>query len=516
MHELGASRRWWIGRPSVRLRLTIGATLLAAITFAIFGWFSLSMYYQSQVDERHRRVSQLLAHVAAYSKTREKPPQWVKPDGSFTETVQVLDDRNRAISGDNVFQNRPPILTLLDGENERAATITNPSFRPADRMIYVEAVMISSVAGNRTVIVADTLDDINERTARARLSTRIAGLVSILVVACLSWVMLGRALRPVERLRGRVADITASGDLSHRVPQTSGHDEIGRLACTLNEMLAALEAATKTQQRFVADAAHELRTPLAGITAFLEVAASHPETIDRAGLVSQLLTANRRMIHLASDLLTLAGLDAGAPIRHRPIDLAGVIQDCLLHLGPTPVRVEDWISGSAIVMGNETHLSEVVTNLVANAVRHARSTIWIGLTTTDSEAIVTVVDDGPGIPAEERERIWERFVRLDDDRGRASGGNGLGLALVRKIVTAHGGTARVGDARPGPGAAFSFSLPLLGVPERVPTGSTRVETEEPRDRDGSGGRIVPRQMALAHGSRPRTPSGHGRRRSRKA
>ena len=512
--ESGVSRRWSTGRLSVRLRLTIGATLLATVTFAIFGLFMLSIYHNALLDEQHRRVRQVLAHVAAYSMDRDQPPEWRKPDQDFTESIQVLDANNRVIAGDSVFVNRPPMMTLLDGQTKRTATIRNPRFRPGDREIYVEAALINSAAGNRTVIVADTVDGVNGRTARAQMSALTVGIASILVVAYLSWAMLSRALRPVERLRGRVADITASGDLSHRVPQSPGGDEIGRLAHTLNEMLGALEAATKTQQRFVADAAHELRTPLAGITAFLEVAASHPETIDRAGLVTQLLVANKRMIHLASDLLTLAGLDAGAPIRYRPIDLAGVIQDCLFHLGPTQVRVENWIGASAVVLGNETHLTEVVTNLIANALRHARSTAWISLTTSEAGAVLTVIDDGPGIPLEHRDRIWDRFVRLDDDRGRASGGTGLGLALVKKIVTAHGGAVRVDDAHPGPGAAFTVTLPLVSAAQGGGTRSAPA-AEKLRSRDGSPSKVVPRQLAPAI-ARGRTSTGHGRRRSRKS
>jgi signal transduction histidine kinase len=161
-----------------------------------------------------------------------------------------------------------------------------------------------------------------------------------------------------------------------------------------------------------------------------------------------------------NDLLTLAVLDARAPIKHRPVDLAGIVQDGMRHVDPGQIRVEERIAGPCVVTGNPTHLTRVVTNLVSNAIRHARSAVVVQLNNTDTHTVLTVVDDGPGVPQQHRRRIWQRFVRLDDDRNRSSGGSGLGLALVREIVVAHGGAVRVVDAVPGPGAAFGVRLPL--------------------------------------------------------
>jgi signal transduction histidine kinase len=223
-------------------------------------------------------------------------------------------------------------------------------------------------------------------------------------------------------------------------------------------MLRVLQAADRRQRQFIADAAHEMRTPLAGITTFLEVAASHPATVDRDDLIERLLAAHRRFGDLVNDLLTLASIDAGAPTRYRPVDLAAVVRDSTAHLVTTRVQLTTTTADTAIVLGNPTQLSRVVTNLVDNAIRHASQSVAISVTSQATEAIVTVADDGPGIPADRQEEIWRRFVRLGEDRGRPRGGTGLGLALVKEIVTAHGGRATVRNTDPG--AVFTVALPL--------------------------------------------------------
>ncbi len=219
-----------------------------------------------------------------------------------------------------------------------------------------------------------------------------------------------------------------------------------------------LETADRQQRQFIADAAHELRTPLAGITAFLEVTASHPDTVDRDALLHRLLTAHHRFGDLVTDLLTLASLDAGAPTRYQPVDLAAVVRDCVTNPPTSGAKLTTTLSGNAIVLGNATQLGRVVANLLDNATRHASQRVTVNLSTSATEAVVTVADDGPGVSADRREEIWRRFVRLDDDRGRPHGGTGLGLALVKEIVTAHGGHATVGNAEPG--AVFTVALPL--------------------------------------------------------
>jgi signal transduction histidine kinase len=274
-----------------------------------------------------------------------------------------------------------------------------------------------------------------------------------------AWLTAGRVLRPVERMRTRAAAITSSSHLAGRLP-LSGSDELSRLAETLNRMLASLERSVDQQRRFVADAAHELRTPLAGLTATLEIAQRHPDTA-RDTLIGELLAGHRRLGRTLNDLLVLAAIDGRVPEKMTPVDLAGVVTDCSRRSVPEGIFLRTGTLERAVVLGNESQLSRMVGNLVDNALRYARSTVELSLSVSDDLASISVTDDGPGIPGPERERVWDRFVRLDDARSRASGGNGLGLAIVRELALAHGGTATVRERAPGPGAEFVIRLPLL-------------------------------------------------------
>jgi signal transduction histidine kinase len=282
---------------------------------------------------------------------------------------------------------------------------------------------------------------------------------TLVVVGIVAWLTAGRVLRPVERMRARAAAIAASRDLSGRLPQ-SGSDELSRLAGTLNGMLASLERSVDRQRRFVADAAHELRTPLGGLTATLEIAQQHPD-MARDTLLGELLAGHRRLNRTLSDLLVLAALDGRAPGPMNPLDLAGVVTDCSRRRVPEGVCLRTGTVERAVVLGNESQLSRIIGNLLDNALRYAQKTVQLSLTVSGGRARISVCDDGPGIPGADIERVWDRFVRLDDDRSQASGGSGLGLAIVRELALAHGGTAAVRDRTDGPGAEFVIELPLL-------------------------------------------------------
>jgi len=319
----------------------------------------------------------------------------------------------------------------------------------------------ASPGGGLTVEAAISLDPADDRAAQSARQAAVALGGALIVVAVLSWLVVGRTLAPVERMRTRVAAITAAGALTRRVPVPTGRDEIGRLGQTLNEMLRALDEAQLRQRQFVADAAHELRTPVAGITAFLEVALRHPEAIDRQELASRLLAAHERLAGLVDDLLTLASLDAHAPVRPHPVDLTELVRDSLRQAWASPVHAE--LAETTMVLGNETQLARMVGNLLDNATRYARTNVRLSLSATDREAVLTVLDDGPGIPPDKQDQIWQRFARLDEDRSRAGGGAGLGLALVKEVVAAHRGTAQATNGEGG-GALFTVRIPLTDQP----------------------------------------------------
>jgi signal transduction histidine kinase len=280
----------------------------------------------------------------------------------------------------------------------------------------------------------------------------------VVVVGTAVWILTGRALRPVERIRKEVEAIRAQ-DLHRRVPEPTTGDEIERLARTMNAMLARLEAANESQRRFVADASHELRSPLASIRAQLEVSLAYPDRGDRTAIDQEMLTDTIRLQRLVDDLLVLSRADTtnGSATRHVPVDLDDIVlREARRLRATTSHRVDTTGVSGAQVVGDPDQLARVVRNLLDNAARHATSSIWVTLTEMDPGTRMTVTDDGPGIPPGQEKEIFRRFTRLDDARVRDHGGSGLGLAITHAIVEAHGGTISVENA---PGASFCVTLP---------------------------------------------------------
>ncbi len=278
--------------------------------------------------------------------------------------------------------------------------------------------------------------------------------VLLAVVGWVTWLVTRRALRPVEGIRREMAAITASEDLARRVPVPGTHDEVARLASTTNETLAALQTSVERQRRFVADASHELRSPIASLRTQLEVAAAHPELLDLDGAVEDTV----RLQHLAADLLLLARLDAGERPADARVDLAALAREEAGGRAGVSVRDDAGAAGGVTVAGSRGQLGRVLANLLDNAQRHARSAVEVSVRRDGDLAVVGVADDGEGVPEADRERIFERFVRLDAARSRDDGGAGLGLAIARDVAVRHGGTLTVHDA-PAGGALFELRLP---------------------------------------------------------
>ncbi|WP_046494502.1 sensor histidine kinase [Streptomyces odonnellii] len=279
--------------------------------------------------------------------------------------------------------------------------------------------------------------------------------VLLLVVAGVTWLVTRRALGPVEGIRREMAAITASEDLSRRVPEPAAHDEVARLARTTNETLTALEAAVDRQRRFVADASHELRSPIASLRTQLEVGDAHPELLDVPGAVADTV----RLQRLAADLLLLARLDAGERPGQNRLDLDALVREEVSQrtLDVIPVALD--LGQGIEVAGSRGQLARVLGNLLDNAQRHARGSVRVSVhRAADGQVVLAVTDDGAGVPEAERERIFERFVRLDEARGRDDGGAGLGLAIARDVAERHGGTLTATRA-PSGGARFELRLP---------------------------------------------------------
>ena len=244
------------------------------------------------------------------------------------------------------------------------------------------------------------------------------------------------------------------------MPEPATRDEVAELARTMNEMLERVERAAENQHRFVADASHELRSPLARMRAELEIDVGHPATADLVATHRSLLEETENLQRLVEDLLTLARVEANVANRRvRELDLDDIVlrEAQRIRAGTTLTVATAGVS-AAQVQGDPDELTRVVRNLLDNAVRHARRTITIGLVEDDGRATLTVADDGVGIPPAEEARIFERFVRLDESRSTRDGGSGLGLAIARDLVVRNGGTIRL-DHSHSPGARFVVQIP---------------------------------------------------------
>ncbi|MFY1632881.1 ATP-binding protein [Solwaraspora sp. WMMB335] len=317
-----------------------------------------------------------------------------------------------------------------------------------------------------TVLVARSMDDISRSVRLVRVAVLLAVPPLVAGLAAIVWRTVGAALRPVEELRSGAAAITG-GERAGHLPVPDGRDEIHRLAVTLNDMLDRLEAGRARQRAFVADAAHELRSPLASLRTQIEVALRLGERTDWPTVAEDLLTDSQRLSRLVDDLLLLARAEqepdpgrAGAGLGAvGPVELGELTATVARRYPGSPVRVAR-STQPLWVAGDPDALARVVANLLDNAVRHARTEVLVTARPGDRGwHELVVVDDGPGVPAADRERVFDRFTRLDDARAQDAGGSGLGLAIVRQLVRRHGGMVDLDEPASGSGLLVRVRLP---------------------------------------------------------
>ena len=315
---------------------------------------------------------------------------------------------------------------------------------------------------------ARPLEDLERTINRLRLLL-VIGVVGGSLLALLGGMALARrSLRPITDLTATAQEIARTRDPDRHVPEPSTDDEVAELARTFDEMLTSLEASRQEtegalvrQREFVADASHELRTPLTSILANLELLSDGLEG-DRKEAASAALRSSQRMRRIVADLLLLARSDDQQPIARQRVDLMQIAAEATAEAGALTSNHRLVVVGDApvIVDGDRDELHRLVINLVENAVRHtpAGTEVEIAATVDDGYAVLTVADNGPGIPDEQRARIFERFVRRSGDRGSSTG---LGLAIVRTVADGHGGSVKVEDADPG--SKFVVRLPLAAA-----------------------------------------------------
>jgi signal transduction histidine kinase len=364
--------------------------------------------------------------------------------------VQVVDPRAVVASSANVA-GMPPLATPGP---ESAVRLDVPGL--AGPFIAASAVT-SGADGTRTVVVGVNIDDVVEARNVVTIALSVGVPLVLVVVGFVTWWIVGRTLRPVEEIRAEVEQIS-SRELDRRVPTPARDDEIGRLAATMNRMLERLERSHDRRRRFVSDAAHELRSPVAAIRQQAEVAAEHPTTTSVEELARVVLEEDDRLQRLVEDLLLLARIDERSPDVEE-VDLDDLVLAEADRLRSTSSIVVDTRGVSAArVRGERASLERVVRNLLENAATHARARAAVGIAQLDGHVVLAVEDDGPGIEPEDRERALERFVRLDGARDRKTGGAGLGLSIVRDVTRAHGGSVALGESSLG-GLLVRIELP---------------------------------------------------------
>ena len=365
--------------------------------------------------------------------------------------IQVVDSNGLVVSASANLAGEPPITSLRPG----IRNISNVAGRTEEFRVLVRD--IDSGSKPVTLLVGVNNDDVTDPVTILTRLLAVTVPAVVLVLGALTWWLTGRTLRPVEKMRVELAEITGS-NLGRRVAEPATGDEIDRLAHTMNETLDRLEGAIRRQQRFVADASHELRSPLTRIRAELEVDLASGAASDPTRTEQSVLDETIDLQRLVEDLLQLARGDDVADSEFRPVDLDDIVLREARRLRERG-RVSVDLKGvaAAQTMGDPQQLARVVRNLLDNAERHAASTVTVALHETDGRALLTVCDDGDGISPADRDVIFERFTRLDDARARDTGGAGLGLAIVRDIIKRHHGSVDL-DSRAA--TCFVVELPL--------------------------------------------------------
>jgi signal transduction histidine kinase len=431
---------------TVRTRVTVVAGL--ALTAAVL--LGLAVLYPLQLGSADRTVQTQLRAYAAQVEQAVAQGAFPRPlPGSALDPAaqaQVLAPDSTVLAATRALDGLPALYRLPAGSAVPVRQQAADGVLPGELFVFGE----HATAGGRPVIViTSTATSLRRQVNETFAQLLVIGVPGLLVLACATiWLVVGRALRPVERIR-RAAGAITYADRSGRVPEPGTDDEIGRLAHTMNDMLARLEDSAARQRRFVADASHELRTPLTAIRTGLEVGLAHPEGAPWPDIARRAVRQSERLEQLTAQLLLLAKSDAGRLAgRRQPADLHALLTEMTTAIPAPGISVDVSVPQGTTVNGNPDELSRMFRNLADNAVRYARCQVLISAEAADP-LVVEVIDDGPGIPASERERVFGRFVRLDPGRGHADGSSGLGLAIAREIAAAHGATIVLAEAEGG-------------------------------------------------------------------
>jgi signal transduction histidine kinase len=449
---------------SVRFRITAIAALAVAVILIVAGFVLLSVQRGQLTDNLDAGLARRADDLTSAGLIVDDPPLVLTNLAGDDAVVQLVDRSGVVVAGTaNAIDVAP--IGPTDVEPGTDDVVTTVSALPVEDDQYrILSRAVTTSTGDAVLHVATNTDEVNAVVAELRTALLVVIPLAIAVISAIVWWLVGRTLRPVESIRTEVASIDVD-DLDRRVPEPRAGDEITRLATTMNAMLGRLATATRQQQRFVADASHELRSPLTRLRAEIELA--------RAGvagsgldddLAAELIADVDHLARLVDDLLHLARSDAREQReRYKTLDLDDIVLEEAREVRATASSSIDGsaVSGAALV-GDAGQLRRMVRNLLDNAVRHATSRVELSLIEDGGVVRLTVTDDGPGIPAGRAEEVFDRFVRIDDARTRGTGGTGLGLAIARDIAERHGGSIELDGAHAG-GARFVVVLPAAAA-----------------------------------------------------
>jgi len=439
---------------TIRAITTVAATIVVTIALVVGAAGLIAALRRTMVDELTEAARAQAADVVGQLEAGRPPVLDVA--GADEQLIQVMTPAGAVVAASPNMTGRPAVVRLAPGQSARVVT-------PLDDDEFVAVAEGAQTSdGPRIVLVARALVDVLDTTTVITRLLVIGLPLMVAVVALTTWFAVGRALAPVEAIRCEVDAISAA-QLHRRVPRPKADDEIGRLAATMNRMLERLESARNSQRRFVSDASHELRSPITTIRQHAEVALAHPEHVTAAELAEVVLAEQQRMQRLVEDLLLLARVDEHVPLTRAAVDLDDLAFEEGHRLrSATSKRVDTSGVNAVRVQGDADALRRMLRNVAENAVRHASSRVDVTLVERGEEVVLTIDDDGPGIPATERARVLQRFVRLDEARSRDEGGSGLGLSIVDEVVRAHGGSMSI-EQSPLGGARIVITLPVQAV-----------------------------------------------------
>ena len=435
-------------RRTIRFRITAAAVILSGVLLVGVALVMVAVVRSQLTDNLDESINQR-ADTLESVLSSGLPPQ---VPGDEDLLVQVVDADGRSLASSANLVGKPPITSLTPGHR------TVHSVPGRTEVFRVLVRRVTSQGRPALLIVGTNYDHVTEPVSILSRFLAIAVPCVVFALGVLTRWLTGRTLRPVERMRLDMAEITGTS-LDRRVQEPKTGDEIDRLAHTMNATLDRLEDAIRRQQRFVADASHELRSPLTRIRSELEVDIAQAQPDQPTTTQQSVLEETISLQHLVDDLLHLARSDdAPQEMRSERVDLDDIVFREARRLRERGRVTVDLREVSAIqTIGDADQLARATRNLVENAERHATTTVTIALTARDGRARLTVSDDGDGISVENRQLIFERFTRLDEGRTRDAGGTGLGLAIVRDIVERHTGIIDIDEVAP---TQFVVELPL--------------------------------------------------------